>query len=200
MGGSRCVWTIAMCVGMLALDAGVSSARAQIGQHGEPPQIPSNIQVPESFRPIMTNLLAKSPTLRRQCASIAAARHARVTVHLLPRAIPSRARARIRRYKAGLLRADVEIPAAGNHAELLAHELEHVAEQIEGVNLARMALLRSDQVRRLNDGSFDTLRAHDAGRAAAREVDALGPPALRAVGRALARLGRATWAALANRE
>ena len=52
---------------------------------------------------------------------------------------------------------------ATDHAELLAHEFEHVLEQIEGLDLRRMA---RERIRRLRDAYavFETDRAQAAGR------------------------------------
>jgi hypothetical protein len=52
---------------------------------------------------------------------------------------------------------------------LLGHEFEHAAEQAEGLNLRLRAAERNSHVHRLEDGSFETDRAVEAGRVVARE-------------------------------
>jgi hypothetical protein len=54
---------------------------------------------------------------------------------------------------------------------VLAHELEHVLEQIEGVSLSDAADRTSGGTHRMADGAYETERARVAGRAAAEEVD-----------------------------
>ena len=65
--------------------------------------------------------------------------------------------------------AEIDLPVIGL-AELLAHELEHVIEQMEGVNLARLAREYAPLVSRDEVGAYETARATAAGRAAAAEV------------------------------
>jgi len=53
--------------------------------------------------------------------------------------------------------------------ELIAHELEHVLERLEGVNFLLGAQVRGSGIS-LSGGTFETTRAIDAGRRVAREV------------------------------
>jgi hypothetical protein len=76
----------------------------------------------------------------------------------------------MRRYSSGLLLAVVMIPPHGDYAELVAHELEHVLEQMEGVNLAALARSGSGAVKRRPDGAYETARALNAGLAVAAEL------------------------------
>ena len=63
---------------------------------------------------------------------------------------------------------DVDLRKPGLFAEHLAHELEHVLEQIDGVDLPRLASRRVAGV--IDEGgSYETVRAMAVGRAAARE-------------------------------
>jgi hypothetical protein len=64
--------------------------------------------------------------------------------------------------------------------ELLAHELEHVLEQVEGIDLD--ALAEEGEARRLSDGSFETARAVQAGRRVAAEVIDNSPDRIRSTG------------------
>ena len=83
-----------------------------------------------------------------------------------------RARTTIRKYSSGLLLAVVMIPPRGEYPELLAHELEHVIEQIEGIDLAALARSGSIRVRQRPDGAFETARAQNAGLTVATELKA----------------------------
>jgi len=159
-------------------------------------QLPANIQVTEQLRPAIATLIAKSATFRRQCDAIAAAPHVRVgmTLTLTPLGTNIRARALARRYAAGAVIVEVQIPHASDYVELIAHELEHVTELVDGVNLSARAIDHPDLVRRRpEDGAFETARARAAGEAAALEVYGPVDPRLTAVGRHLALTGRFVW-------
>jgi hypothetical protein len=81
-----------------------------------------------------------------------------------------RAKTEFRRYSSGLLLAVIYIAPGDDPVELLAHELEHVIEQIEDVNLAALAHDGSARAKRRHDGAYETTRARDAGLAVAAEV------------------------------
>jgi hypothetical protein len=66
--------------------------------------------------------------------------------------------------------AEVEVPAAAPLVRLIAHEFEHIAEFIEGVDLATLIVERPGEVHRRLDGAYETGRAIKAGRAAHLEV------------------------------
>lgn len=131
---------------------------------------PRNIDAHISVKKHIAELLTRSPTLRRQYARIAATPRVAVKVILLRQLTgPGRARTTMFKYEAGFIRALVEIPVGPDLVELLAHELEHVIEQIDGVDLR--ALARAGQAHAIQyDGLFETTRAREAGLAAAREV------------------------------
>jgi len=135
-------------------------------------QKPDNIEVARTLQPVFAQALTQSPTVQRQCQLIAAAPHVRIAVRLQVGRLPggSRAEATISRYEAGALFAEIRLPVSVNLIEMLAHELEHVIEQMEGISLAQLADERQNGVARLADGAFETRRAQIAGRAAAHEV------------------------------
>jgi hypothetical protein len=135
-------------------------------------QMPHNIKVARSLQPVFAQALAQSPTVQRQCQLIAAAPHVRVAVRLQAGRLLAGARgeATIDRYELGALFAEIRLPVCVNPIEMLAHELEHVIEQMEGLSLARLADEGQASVSRLADGAFETRRAQAAGRAAANEV------------------------------
>jgi hypothetical protein len=137
-------------------------------------ELPANIHTAVELRLPITRLLVQSRTLRAQCARIAAARTTQVTVTITTAPLDSqtRARSRARRYDSGLLIVDIEIPAASqDFLELLAHEFEHATEIIEGLDFKALAGSRgAPQIQRRSDGSFESDRATQAGRAAAAEL------------------------------
>jgi len=142
-------------------------------------QLPLNVRTTDDLRPLIEDLLARSPTLRDQCARIAIAKRTWVSITLGMARFPSLARARstARRYHTGLLVVDVEIPPASqDFAELLAHELEHVTEFIDGVDFKKLARTRNTGIVQCgSDGSFETDRAKKAGRMVKFEVEAPPP-------------------------
>jgi hypothetical protein len=135
--------------------------------------VPSNIHVGDFLKPSVRTLLNKSQTFRHQCDVIAAARMVRVLLVAVPAPRLSsdpRARATIGRHAHGLMRAVIEMPITGDHSELIPHELEHVIEQIEGLDLAALARAGDERVTEVADGVFETARARAAGLAASREA------------------------------
>jgi hypothetical protein len=137
-------------------------------------ELPANIRTTLELRDAIVPLLARSPTLRTQCGKIAGAPKTYVTVELSvgPFSAQTRARSTARRYPSGLLMVDVEIPPASQEfAELLAHELEHVTEFIEGVDFKTLAQSRDSGILQCGaSGGFESVRAQQAGRTAAAEV------------------------------
>jgi hypothetical protein len=153
-------------------------------------EVPPNIQVSTLLQPIVSDLLRKSATFRRQCEIIAAAERLRVVVRGIPPAGLSsmpRARAKIAHFSYGLIRVVIDMPMLADHAELLPHEFEHVIEQLEGLDLSALVRAGGYGVVQLDDGAFETARAKAAGLAAAQEVYADTDPA---VGAAMGRMSR----------
>ena len=134
-------------------------------------ETPPNLTVPSAFHPAIAAMLERSPTFRRQCLRVAAAPHLAVVVKMLhPNSGGARARTQIRRAEGGQLIASVEINPYGDFTELLAHELEHVIEQLDGIDLAAKATVARSGVRNCADGTFETSRAVRIGALAALEA------------------------------
>jgi hypothetical protein len=135
---------------------------------------PCRLIVPPSLHRVVTAGWEHSATFRAQCRRLAEA-HAIVmlSAFTLPRSRP--ANARISVYSDGSVLARVDVPLNARTLELVAHELEHVLEQVDGVNLAMQAALsrsltsRSGMVVRLPGGEFETRRAIEAGLRVAAE-------------------------------
>lgn len=153
-------------------NAAVSQAQApRSDRPDECRAMPSNIHVAAVLRSAVDRLIVRSETIRRQCASIAAATSVTVIVRPMTTSdLRCRAKATIRRYAFGALRAVIEIPMPSDYAELLAHELEHVIEQIEGTDLAARAAMSRSGVEQIGNGVYETARARLAGLSAASEA------------------------------
>ena len=134
--------------------------------------MPSSINAPDDLRHHMGWMLQRSATFRQQCRRIDVPRlhvQIRPDVQLLDR--PFRARSIIQRSETGRLTAWVAITPLGNPTQWLAHELEHIIEQLDGVDLAAMAARSATGVSaRSDDGQYETERAVAAGQRVAQEV------------------------------
>src|SRR4029077_6085077 len=131
------------------------------------PSVPGNVEIPDGLQPIMQSMLRYSSTFRRQCARIGRAPDLEVVVQrgMLPATAKEGAVTRMARRGDGRLEADVLIDALGDSVMLIAHEFEHIIEQLDGVDLAAMAARSATGVsEREKDGQFETERAAAAGR------------------------------------
>jgi hypothetical protein len=161
-----------------------SSARAARVAACDAPalSLPDSIQLSDGLQPVVQWALEHSPRFRRQCRALAAAPELRATVRVAFRPLGATARARtsFRQAEWGALAADIEIRSAPELTELLAHEFEHLIEQLDGVDLT--ALARKGEARRLSDGAFETDRAIAAGHQVAGEVIDNAPDRIRNAG------------------
>jgi hypothetical protein len=160
---------------------------------------PANIQADGDLRQGIDQVLRRSRILRDQCARIGAAPQVHVRVTMTPHitAPLTRAQSVVRRYASGLLIVAIELPVATtDFVELLARELEHVTEFIDGVDL-RARAQRGDAgvTRRRSDGAFESQRASAAGLAAAAEVQPDTDFRRTAVGPGVSTAARAAWRA-----
>jgi len=130
--------------------------------------IPPNVQ-PGILAEDLTALLQASATFRQQCARIAAVRSARVTVTLVQSPVRARAETTITRYSAGAVIADVRIAFGQDYRELIAHEFEHIIEQLDGVNLRAEAA--GGRAWLIDSNTFETRRALQAGAQVRRECE-----------------------------
>lgn len=129
--------------------------------------IPPNIFVPDMYRPVVESMLRGSPTFRRQCVRIAGAPTLSVYLVVDPpaRRHSVRATTRLTRDDRGRLSAAVNISPFDDTRELIAHELEHIIEQLDGVDLAKHAAQPRTGVFTLdgNGTMFETMRARRMG-------------------------------------
>ena len=143
--------------------------------------LPFNIDAGK-LEPDLIELLQGSATFRRQCARIAATRVLRVTIRVgLAVGAGGRAQTIIHRYDAGGLRAEVTLGFGEDHVELLAHEFEHILEQVDGVSLA--AEVAGGRAWFTMSGAFETRRAAETGARVRREYEASAADAVHVDGR-----------------
>jgi hypothetical protein len=147
------------------------SAISAIPSRGD---IPPNLQASGIYRQLVVKMLSRSPTFRRQMLRIAAASH--LTVRLqsgLASSHPGlRATADLVRKADGRFLATVDIVWSNHDVEMIAHELEHVIEQLDGVDLAARARRPNSGVYTTGESGemFETTRATRVGLQVAREV------------------------------
>ena len=135
--------------------------------------LPPNIVVSSMYLPMLESMLRQSPTFRRQCMRIASepTLTVRIGVTLPSAGYDARATTRLTRNEKGHLTATVEIKFK-DVEELIAHEFEHIIEQLDGVNLAAHAQQRNTGVTEVGRGHevFETMRAKRAGRKVLSEL------------------------------
>ena len=167
--------------GTFALDrTSFTSVREYVADEAIPRQIalPPNLYVSDTFKPVVETMLRQSRTFRRQCLRIAD--DPRLSVYLAPAMDPRRfdvrATTHFARKQTGLT-ATITIFPVNQHVELIAHEIEHVIEQLDGVDLVSFAAMPGTGVHavHLNGNVFETTRALTVGLKVAGEVDERTP-------------------------
>lgn len=137
----------------------------------DPSWPPANLQVESAFRLVVEHMWQASPTFRQQCQRLASGPSLLVTVSREdPSTVPSFANAwtTLTFKESRPVKAQIHIKAGSNAAELIAHELEHVLEQLDQVNLQAQA--GNGAIWKNGKASFETRRAIEAGRRVAREI------------------------------
>ena len=149
----------------LSIISVVSGVQVRTASH-----LPENIDVPNFLVETVDQVYAQSDTFRAQCDRLGQAQNLRVKLQL-DLQIPSVCRAftTINRTR-GVLCAEVHLPATAHFPELLAHEFEHILEQLEHVNLRALAQVRGSGVREVQFDLFETDRAERTGKIVAMEV------------------------------
>jgi hypothetical protein len=144
--------------------------------------LPDTVALADGLEPMVRWALEHSPRFRQQCRALAAAPRLRATVSVSyrPAIGAMRARTSFRQTPAGALAAEIEIRSAAELTELIAHEFEHLLEQLDGVDLH--ALSKAGEAHRLVDGAFETERAIAAGQQVAGEVLDNAPDRFRSAG------------------
>ena len=135
--------------------------------------LPSNLLFPSIYRPVLEGMLRRSAMFRRQCLRIAG--EPRVTIHLQVPSVGTRGARAMTHFiwqKNGRLEANIEIAPMNDDVELVAHELEHVIEQLDRIDLPSKAALPDSGVHSLTGNMFETTRATRVGLKVAQEVRA----------------------------
>ena len=136
-----------------------------------PLDLPANITMPDAYHDLVDTMLRSSPTFRAQCGRIARATRLQIIVRRSVGAAPQAALTHVTRQHGGLLEAEVEIGLFGDIALLIAHEFEHIIEQLDGVDLSALAARTGTGVRAdPRSGQYETDRAIAIGRRVSREV------------------------------
>jgi hypothetical protein len=138
-----------------------------------PTGFPANIVVQQELRPAIAQLWAGSPTFRAQCLKIGEQKRYRIAVVIEPGLALNRscrAQCVLRVYSSGFVTARVMVPSSRQVTELIPHELEHVIEHIDGVNLKRDLTRYGSGTYDAGGGLIETARAVRMGRQARDEV------------------------------
>jgi hypothetical protein len=138
-------------------------------------RIPRNLIVGRPYQQTIEMMRELSPTFRRQMLRIAQAPHLTITLSVDSARgnADMRAYTTITRSQSGDLSAIVRIKDVEHAPELIAHELEHIIEQLDGVDLGAMASRQATGVRRCECrelDTFETVRAVSVGEQVAREM------------------------------
>jgi hypothetical protein len=135
---------------------------------GPAPPWPCRLTVIGELRAVAEQAWQDSPTFRDQCRKLAAA-GARVIVQPASSQEMWRAQTRIHRIDDGATIAYTRVRPSADSVELIAHELEHVVEYLEGIKFL-METHRGTSRVKLSGGAFETQRAINTGRRVAQEV------------------------------
>jgi hypothetical protein len=143
-------------------------------QWDAPVAMPPNLIVPPTLQPVVAAMLRASPTFRRQCLRIANAPQATVALAWLRPTSSEHGRARtvVQTTTTGRRIATMAIQPVDDQVELIAHELEHVIEQLDEIDLRTLASVPSSGVQRClgREEAYETIRAIRTGRLVSAEV------------------------------
>ena len=162
-----------MSSGLLVLQLFLCSISTSISN--VPIGFPANIVVQAQLRLAIARLWEGSPTFRAQCLKIGEHKTYRVAVTIEPSLALTRswrAQCVLRVYSSGLVAARVMVPLNRQVDELIPHELEHIVEHIDGVDVKRNAAKHGGGAYDAGRGQIETVRAVHAGRQARDEMAA----------------------------
>jgi hypothetical protein len=154
------------------LIAGVAhNAHAANGSIG-PCSVSNALQISSELQKPVDRMLRVSPTFLSQYCRIVRATGllvgVRMDIELMERRL--RARSVVRRYRSGLVVVAVAIAPGPRNEEWIAHEFEHILEQLDGLDLSKLARMRARQVWFSGPALIETHRAIEAGRVVRDEV------------------------------
>jgi hypothetical protein len=136
---------------------------------------PINVHIESSLRSDLNDLLLASALIRKQCQRLEQTPHVRVRVQLVtsPMGCHCFGKTTVAHFSDGAMSARVVLQAPASLFALgamVAHEIEHVLEQVDGWNLRDLARRSRSGVRKVGPAMFETERAVAAGRAAVKEL------------------------------
>lgn len=136
-----------------------------------PNNLPNNLTVPNSLRPVLEKMIQRSPTFRHQIEMIAQRPGVRINVSYGGMRGDRRyyALSTVRKHLWGAMVVQTTLYVPSDVVEVMAHEMEHICEQLEGVDLRALATARNSGVLRIS-GHYETMRAIRAGQQVAREM------------------------------
>jgi hypothetical protein len=133
-------------------------------------RLPANVQLPSGMAPVLQRIYERSQTFRSQCDRLADAKELQVRVRINARIRGGCRAFTVIRRVGREIQAEMHLPFGRDLTELVAHEFEHLLEQVEGVNLRRLARLEGSGVRQIEPDLFESDRAQAAGRLVAKEA------------------------------
>ena len=158
---------VAVIVTLLVAGSVVASSTGRWAQGtSEASGPPANLKA-GAFHSLVAGMWRDSPTFKRQCLRLAAEPTLTVTLSFDALGRSSARAATWMSFKSGALRrANVVLFSIADATELIAHEIEHVIEQLDGIAL-------TGECGRItgHSGRIETCRAAEAGKQVASEVE-----------------------------
>ena len=152
-----------VCLAVGAAMLATACAASHVGRLRVAEPFPAqNIRIAFPLQPCVGTMLSRSWTFRRTYDAIANRRSVRVSLALEPAPNGStRAETNVHSFAGGERVAEIRLHTTHDVVELIAHEMEHVREQIEGTNLLLLSVARSTDVRRVGTEIRDPPRHRD---------------------------------------
>ena len=167
---------LCLSVGAAMLATACAASHAKSPHAHASPRPAANIHIGFPLEPCVGTMLSRSGTFRRTYVVIASDRNVRVNLALEPtRNGHTRAVTEMHSFGGGERVAEIRLHTLNDLVELIAHEMEHVREQVEGTNLTLLSVARRSDVQRVGT-TFETRRGIETG---LRVVDEVGPAAVR---------------------
>ena len=160
-GEGSCLVSVLVAVAIPALALGAQDDAPLSGR-----KWPCLMVIDADLKPFANLGWGHSTTFREQCRTLGAAR---AVVIVRSSRETRRADGRITVSDDGTILGRIRVHPASRVLEYLAHELEHVVERVEGVDLLLESRRGGSRVV-LIAGAYETRRANDAGLRVAREV------------------------------
>lgn len=131
----------------------------------------ASVVVDGKLQGLVDDLLSRSPAFRRQWRRLERFPRLSVRIELVHtnHVLDAHAATRVSVLPDGSQQAVMAIPGGRRLAELIAHEVEHILERLDGVKVASQHALGDASVRRAS-GTFETARAVLVGQMVAADV------------------------------